>query len=720
MKGLKPFLSLTAGFLAFITMVGCAGSVPRNGPPALNIAQFTLANGVIGLSYRQLLVVSGGVPPYTWTISAGALPPGLSVTTDGIISGTPTTLGKFSFTAKVVDSETPTQAVNTLSTSITINPVLTFVSSPLPVGLVGGPYSTTIAATNGLPPYTYALADPTNHPLPPGLALTTDPSGVETISGTPTEAGVYNFTIEAQDSDNEVATAAFTITVVGKLQGPYVLYFNGFDNGQPFYDVANLVTDGNGNITSGVLDQAGPGSSSTSGLPITGTYTLGQTTNFGSMTLTRSDNNASLNFVIVVSTSGDTKVMLSDPNAPNAYGSGVLKKQTLTSIAGGAVNYSFGEFGNNSTGGRFAGAGMFALGAVANGSQPITGGEEDLNNAGTIPQPPTTVITGGTLTQLDSTTGRGTYSITTASGTANYVFYSVSTTELVALSTDAAGPFALVDLLSQQVAGASGLFSNATLNGQSVVALNGLTSSGSAPSAAIGVATFDGAGNIARTDGLNAYYTDESDGGTVSTVAYPSGTYNVDPTCGLITQPCGRVTVTLTGAPTQPVWYLVNTNQAFAIDTNPGVMSGTLQAQSVPSPNGFSVASILGSYLGNTITPVSPSVTNELDVALTPPPKAVWLQNYDFSGPIGQGQGSFTGSFDCGGTPPACSTLGTAFGRFEITGPGSGTAQISILYVLGSGSGIITGSKGGAVGINVGQQSDGTVDPNPRVTLYSR
>jgi Putative Ig domain len=717
MKGLKPFLSLTAGFLAFITMVGCAGSVPQNGPPALNIAQFTLANGVIGLGYRQLLVVSGGVPPYTWTISAGALPPGLSVTTDGIISGTPTTLGKFSFTAKVVDSQTPIQAVNTLSTSITINPVLSFVSSPLPVGLVGGSYSTTIAATNGLPPYTYALADPTNHPLPPGLTL--DPvAGI--ISGTLTEAGVYNFTIQAQDADNEVATAAFTITVVGKLQGPYVLYFNGFDNGQPFYDVANLVTDGNGTITSGVLDQAGPGSSSTSGLPITGTYSLGLTTNFGTMTLTRSDNNASLNFVIIVSTSGDTKVMLSDPNAPNAYGSGVLKKQTLPAIAGSPVNYSFGMFGNDTSGGRYAGAGMFALGTVANGSQSITGGEEDLNDAGTVSSQD--LITGGTLTQLDSTSGRGTYSITTASGTANYVFYSVSTTELVALSTDAAGPFALVDLLSQQVVGASGSFSNATLSGQSVVALNGLTSSGTAPSAAIGVATFDGAGNIARTDGLNAYYTDESDGGTLSTVTYPSGTYNVDPTCGLITQPCGRVTVSLTGAPTQPVWYLVNTNQAFALGTDSGVMSGTLQAQTVPSPNGFSTASILGSYLGNTITPVSSSVTNELDVALTPPnPKgAVWLQNYDFSGPIGQGQGSFTGGFDCGGTPPACSTLGTAFGRFEITGPGSGTAQISIVYVVGSGTGIVTGSKGGAVGINVGQQSDGTVDPNPRVTLYSR
>jgi hypothetical protein len=297
----------------------------------------------------------------------------------------------------------------------------------------------------------------------------------------------------------------------------------------------------------------------------------------------------------------------------------------------------------------------------------------------------------------------------------------VSTTELVSVGSDSNGNVMLVDLQSQQVAGASGVFTNATLNGQSVLELNGLTASGSAPAAAVGVASFDGAGNIARTDGLNGYYTDESDGGTLSPVSYASGTYSVDATCGSISQACGRVTVTLTGAPTQPVWYLVNTNQAFALDTNPGVMSGTLQAQSVPTPNGFSLVSMLGSYLGNTLTPVSPSVTNELDVAGTPPPGGVWRQSYDYAGPFGQGsQGSFLGQYDCGGTPPACSTLATALGRFEVTGPGTGTAQISILYVIGSGSPGTTGSKGGLIGINVGHESDGSADPNPRLTAYTR
>ncbi|HSY13935.1 MAG TPA: putative Ig domain-containing protein [Verrucomicrobiae bacterium] len=726
MKGLKPFLSLIAGFLACAIMTGCAGSIPQNPPGALNIAEFTLSNGVVGIAYKQLLVVSGGLPPYTWTINAGQLPPGLSLSTDGIISGTPTTLGQFNFTAKVTDSQTPVQAFNTVSATITISPVLSLTSSSLPGGLVGGNYSATITASNGLPPYTYTPVPPDGSTLPPGITLTTTQgtgaATVGTFSGAPTAAGVYSFTVQVNDAASEVATATYSITVVGRLQGPYVLYFNGFDGGQPFYDVASFITDGNGNVTSGFLDQVGPGSATASGVALTGTYSLPTGTNFGTLTLTRADNMEALNFAIIVSTSGDTKAILNNTSLSNtAYGSGLLKKQTLTNVPGTPTSYSFGWFGNDSGGSRSAGVGMFALAAAANGAQSVTGGEEDLNDNGTVTA--TIPITGGTLTQLDTTSGRGSYTVTTSSGTSNYIYYVVSPTELVAIDTDSGGPQALVDLQQQQLTGASGAFSNGSLSGQSVLALNGTAtgSGGLVPSAAVGSVTFDGAGNIARTDGLNAYYTDESDGGTVSTVQYASGTYNVDPTCGTISSACGRVTVNLSGAPTQPVWYLINTNQAFSMDTNAGVTTGSLQAQTVPS-GGFSIVNLLGSYLGSTITPVLPSVVNELDVAATPPPGGIWAQTFNASGDIGIiNQAPFLGNYDCGGTPPACSNIGAAYGRFETTLTVNGTQnQVSIVYVIGSGTSGITGSKGGLVSLNVGQQSDGSEDPNPRITMYSR
>jgi putative Ig domain-containing protein len=745
MKGRKPFLSLVVGVLSCAIMAGCAGSIPQNGPSALNIAQFTVNNGVIGISYKFLLVASGGVHPYTWTIDAGSLPPGLSLTTDGIIEGTPTQVGTFNFTAKVTDSQTPTKAYNTLKTSITINPVLGLTTQTLPVGLVGSGYNGTIRATNGLPPYQFTLADPDNQPLPDGLTLTSalDPNGgpdIGSIKGTPTTAGVYTFPVQVTDALSENATATFTITVKGRLDGPYVLYFNGFDNGQPFYEVAQLVASDDvsgAGVINGVLDQVGPGSTTLVSEAVTGTYNVGENSNFGSLTFTTTTTQVTYNLAMIVSSAGDSKVILNNTSeSDSAYGSGLLKKQTNTTLLGGVASYAFGAFGNDVSGGRYAGAGMFALAASVNGSQTVTGGEQDTNDNGTIGSQVS--FTGGSLLSSDATTGRGTYSLTTSSATSNFTYYIVSPTEIVALQTDAGGPLALVDLQQQQNAGASGVFTNASLTGQSVVSLDGIANSISptTPSAAVGVVAFDGNGNIVGPTAcdstvLPGYYTDQSDGGNLSTVQYNAGTYNVDATCGVLTQACGRVTVNLSGAPTQPVWYLSAPNQAFAVDTNPGVMAGTLQIQNVPQPKcdasppklPFNIGAVLGSYLGVTLTPATPEITNEVDVAITPPNpnKPLWEQKFDSSGPFGQAsQFPFTGSFNCGDTVPACSDYGAYFGRFTVTGPGDASNSISILYVLGSASSGITGSKGGIMGLNVGQQSDGTVDPNPRITQYSR
>ena len=129
-----------------------------------------------------------------------------------------------------------------MTAAITINPVLSLTATTLPSGLVGSQYTATITASNGQLANVYKRGYSRRRQscsTDIGLSLTNTPGmngapNVATISGTPTVAGVFNFTVQANYAANEVATAAFTITVVGKLQGAYVLYFNGFDNDQPF------------------------------------------------------------------------------------------------------------------------------------------------------------------------------------------------------------------------------------------------------------------------------------------------------------------------------------------------------------------------------------------------------------------------------------------------------------------------------------------------------
>ena len=87
----------------------------------LSVASNTLPAGITGTPYNRQLVASGGVPPYTWSLASGTtLPPGLTLSASGLISGTPTAAGTFPFTVQVQDVSAP-PAVATRALSITID-----------------------------------------------------------------------------------------------------------------------------------------------------------------------------------------------------------------------------------------------------------------------------------------------------------------------------------------------------------------------------------------------------------------------------------------------------------------------------------------------------------------------------------------------------------------------------------------------------------------------
>jgi hypothetical protein len=92
-------------------------------PCALDIVTACpLTGGRVNQSYSVTLHASGGTSPYTWSKVSGNLPTGLSLSTDGVISITPTAAGTFNFRIRVTDSATPTHATKEKDCSITISP----------------------------------------------------------------------------------------------------------------------------------------------------------------------------------------------------------------------------------------------------------------------------------------------------------------------------------------------------------------------------------------------------------------------------------------------------------------------------------------------------------------------------------------------------------------------------------------------------------------------
>jgi hypothetical protein len=526
MKGSKLFPLVGLGLiLCALLMTACSGKIPANGPPALIInTQNPLPTGAEGDHYQEGLSAVGGLQPYTWTIDSGALPPGLTLTTAGVLSGTPPTgtAGTYNFTVRVTDSQSPVKAYQVASLGLTINLPLSFPVSTLQNAVVAVPYAAAVMAMGGLncepqqmtPCYTYALA-PGSAPLPAGLTLNKD----GTITGTPTgPIGTFPFTVQVTDQFPTTATANFSITVTGKIQGSYVFSFNGYNQqGQAFYMVGSFVADGNGNILKGgVFDRNGndsigamtnvaitPGANGSgqcpnpTGPPPSGTgsvYCVGRSgvtngSNLGTIVIASALGTYS--FSVSVSLISDSTFILADPNNPGVWGSGVLKTQgSLSTVSLASNSFAFGLFGIDSSENRYGGAGYFIT--DANGNVGSGNGEADINDNGTLQsQAP---LTGNVTPTVDSTTGRGTATFTIGSTTFDYAFYVVPGKlifpTLLAVQTDAISsttPVTLATIVSRGASGGTTTFTNINLT-----ALPGTFTLSAAGTASGGVTVYTG------------------------------------------------------------------------------------------------------------------------------------------------------------------------------------------------------------------------------------
>lgn len=170
--------------------------------PPLTITTAALAAGSVGAPYSQQMTASGGSPGYSWSVLGGSLPAGLSLSINGLISGTPTASGTFPITIQVSDSDGNETSRNF---SIAIQSALTITTSSLAAGNVGVAYTQSMSASGGTPPYHWSAQG-----LPAGLSMDAN-SGA--ISGTPTTTGTSSVSVTLTDQAGAHASKTFSLIV---------------------------------------------------------------------------------------------------------------------------------------------------------------------------------------------------------------------------------------------------------------------------------------------------------------------------------------------------------------------------------------------------------------------------------------------------------------------------------------------------------------------------
>jgi len=179
---------------------------------ALAIAPPSLPSLTVGSPYSQQLHATGGSSPYTWSLASGSLPPGLVLSSNGVISGSVSSASSsytYTFSVRATDSSSLVQTA-TASASIALlasAPPLSISSSTLPTGTTGANYSSSLVATGGTPGYTWTIKSGS---LPAGLTLA-GTTGV--ISGIPGTSGVSTFTAAVTDNGNPAQTQSVTTSI---------------------------------------------------------------------------------------------------------------------------------------------------------------------------------------------------------------------------------------------------------------------------------------------------------------------------------------------------------------------------------------------------------------------------------------------------------------------------------------------------------------------------
>ena len=159
----------------------------------------SLPNGLVGQSYSYSFSASGGTAPYTF--SSRGVPSGFSFSSTGTLSGTPSQAGVYPVQVAVTDRANRTAVA---TAQLTVYDKLRVSTTTLPPAIIGQSYSQSLAASGGLPSYTWEVVGG----LPPGISLVGS-----SLSGTPTSPGVFVMNLIVTDATGQRANPTVVLQV---------------------------------------------------------------------------------------------------------------------------------------------------------------------------------------------------------------------------------------------------------------------------------------------------------------------------------------------------------------------------------------------------------------------------------------------------------------------------------------------------------------------------
>ena len=351
--GIGKYLFAGIAALAF----GAAGCSNYVGP--------NITNGPANNSFNIVLLPTGTIPVdvgTSVTIQAFVLSDSTNAGVKWSLSGpgtlTNATTTQVTYTAPSSNSVAAASVTATenadatqFSTAILdIKLLPTFTTTSVPNGTVGAAYSAPVTIANGAAPFTLSIAQGA---LPPGLALSPQSLNAFVLSGSPTAAGSFTFTIKVTDSTAGTATQQFSMTVAAAgaggnalrsglsgsganagtnvlpqdgsfdatLTGSYALTFNGFSGADAVSATGTLELDGSGNVTNGSIERRIAGAQST--MAFAGTYAIGAN-HLGAMILNFADG-SSATYAIAAASDGSARfIEFDDTTGLGTRGAGQL------------------------------------------------------------------------------------------------------------------------------------------------------------------------------------------------------------------------------------------------------------------------------------------------------------------------------------------------------------------------------------------------------------